>query len=245
MNLNENKEVCFATDSTGTKWLECIESGSTNSNWKTLSNWTTTAPTTTYSYSFPYSCELPNRNDTYVDLCNEICRINNLEIKPIKEEKKEMLKIIDVKIGYEKRAVVDKTKRDANGNYLAHKEEFPVVTIVTFENKRTQKAYCDKDDTFNLETGITICVAKELMQRLYGENENKNLNKIIRSGLRLYEKLDKLAQKVLKQLEEDERIEKNRKAKEQKRRLKRADKKKEREIEILAEAIRRANADSK
>lgn len=238
MNLNESKEIYFATNSTGTEW-DGDELISTNSNWITL------APTTTYSYSFPYSYTFPNRNDTYVDLCNEICKINNLKIKSTKEEKKEMLKIIDVKIGYEKRAVVDKTKRNEKGNYLAHKEEFPVTTIVTFENYRTQTAYCDKDDTFNLETGITICVAKELMQRLYGENEDKNLNKIIRSGLHLYKKLDKLAQKVLKQLEEDERIEKNRKAKEQKRRLKRAEKKKEREIEILAEAIKRANADSK
>ena len=236
MTLDESKKLCFAMDSTGTEWDELI---STNSNWITL------APTTTYSYSFPYSYTFSNRNDTYADLCNEICRINNLEIKPIKEEKKEMLKIIDVKIGYEKKAVVDKTRRDANGNYLAHKEEFPVTTIVTFENKRTQKAYCDKDDTFNLETGITICVAKELMQRLYGENKDNNLNKIIRSGLHLYKKLDKLAQKVQKQLEEDEKIIQNRKAKEQKKRLKRAEKKKEREIEILAEAIRRANADSK
>ena len=194
MTLDESKKLCSATDSTGTAWVESI---STNSNW------IATAPTTTYSYSFPYSYEFTNRNGTYVDLCNEICRINNLEIKPIKKEKKEMLKIIDVKIGYEKRAVVDKTKRDANGNYLAHKEEFPVVTIVTFENKRTQKAYCDKDDIFNLETGITICVAKELMQRLYGENKDNNLNKIIRSGLHLYKKLDKLAQKVQKQLEEE------------------------------------------
>ena len=211
----------------------------------TNSNWITIGPTTTYSYSLPYSYTFSNRNDTYVDLCNEICRINNLEIKPIKEEKKEMLKIIDVKIGYEKRAVVDKTKRDVNGNYLAHKEEFPVTTIVTFENGRTQTACCDKDDIFNLETGITICIARELMQRLYGENKDNNLNKIIRSGLHLYKKLDKLAQKVQRQLEEDERIEKNRKAKEQKRRLKRAEKKKEREIEILAEAIKKANADSK
>lgn len=242
MTLDESKKLCFVTDSTGAEW---VESSSINSNW------IATAPTTTYSYSFPYSYTFSDRNAAYVDLCNEInelnefCKINNLKIKPIKEEKKEMLKIIDVKIGYEKRAMVDKTKRDANGNYLAHKEEFPVTTIVTFENHRTQTAYCDKDDTFNLETGITICVAKELMQRLYGENKDNNLNKIIRSGLHLYKKLDKLAQKVLKQLEEDERIEKNRKAKEQKRRLKRAEKKKEREIEILAEAIRRANADSK
>jgi len=236
MDLNESKGLYFATDSTGT---EPVYTAYTNFDWTTL------APTTSYSYSFPYSYTFSDRNDTYADLCNEICRINNLEIKPTKEEKKEMLKIIDVKIGYEKKAVVDKTKRDTNGNYLAHKEEFPVVTIVTFENGRTQTAYCDKDDTFNLETGITICVARELMQRLYGENEDTNLNKIIRSGLHLYKKLDKLAQKVLKQLEEDERIEENRKVKEQKRRLKRAEKKKEREIEILAEAIRRANADSK
>ena len=236
MTLDESKKLCFATDSTGTEWGE-----STLTN----PNWLAAAPTTTYFYSFPYSYTFPNRNNSYVDLCNEICRINNLEIKSTKEEKKEMLKIIDVKIGYEKRAVVDKTKRDANGNYLAHKERIPVVTVVTFENGRTQTACCDKDDTFNLETGITICVARELMQRYYTNCEDNALNKIIRSGLRLHKKLDKLTQENKEYQEQIKELEKNRKAKEQKRRLKRAEKKKEREIEILAEAIRRANADSK
>ena len=43
----------------------------------------------------------------------------------------------------------------------------------------------------------------------------------------------------------EQSLKKNKKIKEQKRREKRAAKKKEREIEILAEAIKRANADSK
>ena len=243
MVISDNKETHSATISTTwnpeTGWYSSLN---TNPNW--AADWVTTDWTTTTSTAWKLNEWELGDYIHYLDshyLDSEKIILKN----KTKEEKKEMLKIIDVKIGYEKRAVVDKTKRDANGNYLAHKEEFPVTTIVTFENKRTQTAYCDKDDTFNLETGITICVAKELMQRLYGENKDNNLNKIIRSGLHLYKKLDKLAQKVSKQLEEDERIEKNRKAKEQKRRLKRAEKKKEREIEILAEAIRRANADSK
>lgn len=226
MTINESKETYSTTISVGTKW-------DTKTGWDSLfytnSNWITTT-------------------STGWELGDYICYLDSEKLNSknkTKEEKKEMLKIVNVQIGYEKRAVVDKTKRDANGNYLAHKERIPVVTVVTFENGRTQTACCDKDDTFNLETGITICVARELMQRYYTNCEDNALNKIIRSGLRLHKKLDKLTQENKEYQEQIKELEKNRKAKEQKRRLKRAEKKKEREIEILAEAIRRANADSK
>lgn len=164
-----------------------------------------------------------------------------------KEER--MIKIIDVDVDYEKKTFVDKTQRDKNGNYMVTKKEVPVATIVTFENGNTQIAVCDENDEFNLETGISICVTRELMKRLYGygiSNESaSSYNKIIRQGMKAYKNHCKIKKINEKRIAEQKAIEKNKKIKEQKRREKRAAKKKEREIEILAEAIKRANADSK
>lgn len=161
------------------------------------------------------------------------------------EKEKEMIRIIDVDVEYEKKTFVDDTKRDGNGNYLVTKKEVPVATIVTFENGNCQVAVCDENDEFNLEIGISICVTRELMERLYGVCGYTNAyNKVMRNGLKVYKKACKKKEVLKKKKVEQEAIEKNRKIKEQKRREKRAAKKKEREIEILTEAIKRANADS-
>ena len=163
-----------------------------------------------------------------------------------KEKENDMIKIKTVNVEYEKRTFVDKDKRDENGNYAVTKKEVPVATIVTFENGSIQTAYCDKNDEFNLEAGISICITRELMKRLYGISGMTNAyNKLIRQGTKVYKNSCKYKDYLEKKKVEAEAIEKNRKIKEQKRRERRAAKKKEREIEILAEAIRRANADSK
>lgn len=166
----------------------------------------------------------------------------------LNDKKKEdnMIKITDVDVKYEKKVFVDDTKRDENGNYSVTKKEVPVATIVYFENGSVQTAYCDENDEFNLEVGISICVTRELMKRLYGISGETNVyNKVIRQGMKAYKTHCKFKELTKKYTAEAEAIEKNRKIKEQKRREKRAAKKKEREIEILAEAIKRANADSK
>lgn len=163
-----------------------------------------------------------------------------------KKEEEKMIKITDVDVKYEKKVFVDETKRDENGNYSVTKKEVPVATIVYFENGSVQTAYCDEGDEFNLEVGISICVTRELMKRLYGISGETNVyNKVIRQGMKAYKNHCKFKEAAKKYYTEKEAIEKNKKIKEQKRREKRAAKKKEREIEILAEAIKRANADSK
>ena len=182
----------------------------------------------------------------YIDILNKLNEYCDIKLKPVKEEKKEMIKIKNVVVKYEKKVSVDKTKRNENGNYVVTKEEIPVGTIVYFEDGSVQAAYCDKDDKFNLEVGISICVTRELMKRLYGiSGETNAYNKLIREGLKTYKNKCKRFKELEKEKAKAEAIEKNRKIKEQKRREKRAAKKKEREIEILAEAIKRANADSK
>ena len=162
-----------------------------------------------------------------------------------KKKEDNMIKIKNVDVEYEKRVFVDKDKRDENGNYTVTKKEVPVATIVTFENGSFQIAYCDESDEFNLEVGISICVTRELMKRLYGiSGETNDYNKLIRQGMKVYKNNCKSKDALEKMRAKAEAIEKNRKIKEQKRREKRAAKKKEREIENLTEAMKRANADS-
>ena len=175
-------------------------------------------------------------NESYIKFINELN----------KREEEKMIKITDVDVKYEKKIFVDETKRDENGNYSVIKKEVPVATIVYFENGSVQTAYCDEGDEFNLEVGISICVTRELMKRLYDISGETNVyNKVIRQGMKAYKNHCKFEKAYKKYIAEKEVIEKNKKVKEQKRREKRAAKKKEREIEILAEAIKRANADSK
>ena len=176
---------------------------------------------------------------------NYIATIDELVNELNKKEEEKMIKITDVDVKYEKKVFVDETKRDENGNYSVIKKEVPVATIVYFENGSVQTAYCDEGDEFNLEVGISICVTRELMKRLYGISGETNVyNKVIRQGMKAYKNHCKFKEATKKYYAEKEAIEKNKKIKEQKRREKRAAKKKEREIEILAEAIKRANADS-
>lgn len=195
------------------------------------------APFITFDYK---NYESPINNESYIKFINEL--VDELN----KGKEKRMIEIKDVDVKYEKKVFVDETKRDENGNYSVIKKEVPVATIVYFENGSVQTAYCDEGDEFNLEVGISICVTRELMKRLYGISGETNVyNKVIRQGMKAYKNHCKFKEAAKKYYTEKETIEKNKKIKEQKRREKRAAKKKEREIEILAEAIRRANADSK
>ena len=185
-------------------------------------------------------------NNFCSDLITANIKFTNTCSDSTKKKEENMIKIENVSVKYETKTFVDKTKRDENGNYVVTKKEMPVATIVLFENGSTQTAYCDENDNFNLETGISICVTRELMKRLYGiKDDTSAYNKIIRHGMKTYKNHCKAIEKTKKRIAEQKAIERNRKIKEQKRREKRAAKKKEHEIEILAEAIRRANADSK
>ena len=185
-------------------------------------------------------------NNFCSDLITANIKFTNTCSDSTKKKEENMIKIENVSVKYETKTFVDKTKRDENGNYVVTKKEIPVATIVLFENGSAQTAYCDENDDFNLEIGISICVTRELMKRLYGiKNDTSAYNKIIRHGMKTYKNHCKAVEKTKKWVAEKEAIERNRKIKEQKRREKRAAKRKEREIEILAEAIKRANADSK
>lgn len=147
--------------------------------------------------------------------------------------------IVDVNVTYDNKFIttVDPEQRDNKGNYKAERKtvKVPRKVICTFADGRKQFALCSEEDEFNLEVGITICLCKQLLTSGV-EDGTKKYNSIVRDGLKIY----KGHLRKEKEIQDAEEARKIREASKQRRRLRKAEKKKEREIEILAEAIRRS-----
>lgn len=97
------------------------------------------------------------------------------------------------------------------------------VVQVIFADGTSEKAVCSENDTFNLEIGITICIAKKFL------GGTKEYNKTIRN--------------VLKTMERNEKDRKDRDERSKRIALKRqkeAEKRRERKIKIQEEAYYRA-----
>lgn len=97
------------------------------------------------------------------------------------------------------------------------------VVQVIFADGTSEKAVCSENDTFSLETGITVCIAKKLL------GGTKEYNKTIRNALKTMEQKEKNR----KDLEErNKRIVLKQK--------KEAEKRRERKIKLQEEAYYRA-----
>lgn len=106
------------------------------------------------------------------------------------------------------------------------------VIIVTFIDGTQTKAVCDKDDTFNLEVGIGICITKRLMSS-DEQTGNSMFNKTIKNALKVMKRNEQL-EKTRKEIEEEEkRIADKIKRKKEKR----AEKRKQKKIQMMADAI--------
>jgi len=110
------------------------------------------------------------------------------------------------------------------------------VVIVTFADGSSTKAVCDKDDAFNLDIGIGICITKRLMSR-DEKAGNSMFNKAIRDAHKVMKRNEELAQAKKELEEEEKRIE----AKIQRKKEKRAEKRRQKRVEELADAIALAN----
>ena len=97
------------------------------------------------------------------------------------------------------------------------------VVQVVFADGTSEKAVCDKEDTFSLETGITVCIAKKLL------GGTKEYNKIIRNALKTMERNEKSKKE---REDEKKRIALKRQKTEEQRR--------ERKVKIQEEAYYRA-----
>ena len=106
------------------------------------------------------------------------------------------------------------------------------VIIVTFIDGTQTKAVCDKDDTFNLEVGIGICITKRLMSS-DEQTGNSMFNKTIKNALKVMKRNEQL-EKTRKEAEEEEkRIADKIKRKKEKR----AEQRRQKKIQMMAEAI--------
>ena len=106
------------------------------------------------------------------------------------------------------------------------------VVIVTFIDGTSTKAVCDKDDTFNLEVGIGICITKRLMSN-DEKTGNSMFNKAIKDALKVMKGNEQLEQ-AQKEFEEEKKriVEKIKRKKE-----KRAEKRRQKKIQMMADAI--------
>lgn len=147
---------------------------------------------------------------TYIVDMNTNKLVDVVSVKPINKHK--VPEIIDVKV------INDK------------------VVIVTFVDGTQTKAVCNKDDTFNLEVGIGICITKRLMS-----NDEKTgssmFNKTIKNALKVMKRNEEAKKAIEKAELEKKKIEEKIKYKKQKR----ADKRREKRIQEMAAAILLAN----
>ena len=96
----------------------------------------------------------------------------------------------------------------------------------TFADGEVQKAHCHSEDyeNWSLETGISVCLGKYLMG---GSNE---YNRVVRQGVKIFEKKVKEACKRIEKQVEEERVREN-KRKKHERYLKRRDERRKAEAE--------------
>ena len=106
------------------------------------------------------------------------------------------------------------------------------VTIVYFSDGSFEKAVCTDNDTFDIETGITICLCKKMLKDLGGPT----LSHLLRCAKHAI----KDREEYLAYLEEEKEIMKRRKAKAERNRQRRA----ERRIMRIAEAIQKLSSEA-
>ena len=114
------------------------------------------------------------------------------------------------------------------------------VTIVYFNDGTFEKSVCQKDDTFSFEYGIGLCISKKILFDLTGENGTTVYNRLIRQAVKAM-KHNRKIEKEIKQESTAEELRRKKAAEKRKKRLaKIAERKREEQIEIQAEAYRRA-----
>ena len=114
------------------------------------------------------------------------------------------------------------------------------VVIVLFSDGTSEKAVLDKADTYSLEQGISICITKKMLSAKTEGNGTSAYNKLIRHCVKVYEKNRKAEKKAKADEQEKKDNEKKAAEKVRAKKIKRANEKREREIEIQKEAYLRA-----
>ncbi len=116
-------------------------------------------------------------------------------------------------------------------------EVYNVNTIkITFDNGDVQTATAQNGDEFSFETGVMICLMKEML----GKESSQILGKLIDYAAKIFNEAEKTKQKTA--LEEAERlaVQQRQRARQEKRWAKKLAKARENRIQEMAEAIARA-----
>ena len=162
--------------------------------------------------------------------------INSNLSKILKEDKESIIKK-DTKgttnKNMEKANKVDKENKYDPYEIVDYKVINDTVVIVTFADNTTEKAVCNKNDTYDFERAIEICICKKKF------GGTKAYNSAIKNALRQVKAVD---DKRKKEAEEKE-LEKRREAKIAKRKAKRKAQRRQQRIDDMSEAFLKAMLD--
>ena len=115
------------------------------------------------------------------------------------------------------------------------------VVIVKFADGTTEKAVLSENDTFSLEQGVSICITKKILNKmLKGANSTSAYNKLVDYGLKVYDNKQKEIKEAIAAKKAEKEAEQKKIDRIRKKRAKHKAKLREEQIEIQAEAYRRA-----
>ena len=194
----------------------------------TATNWYDTT-VTTGELSWNTYCET-------VDIYKLSQEISSNISKILKEDKESIIKK-DTK-GTTNKNMENTNKVDKENKYdpyeiIDYKVINDTVVIVTFADGTTEKAVCNKNDTYDFERAIEICICKKKF------GGTKEYNTAIKNALRQVKAVD---DKKKKEAEETE-LAKRREAKIAKRKAKRKEQRRQQRIDDMSEAFLKAMLD--
>ena len=115
------------------------------------------------------------------------------------------------------------------------------VVIVKFADGTSEKAVLSENDTFSLEQGVSICITKKILNKvLKGASGTSAYNKLVDYGLKVYDKKQKEIKEAIAAKKAEKDAEQRKIDRIRKKRAKHKAKLREEQIEIQAEAYRRA-----
>lgn len=171
-----------------------------------------------------------------VDVYKLSQEINSNLSKILKEDKESIIKK-DTKgttnKNMEKTNKVDKDKKYDPYEIVDYKVINDTVVIVTFADGTTEKAVCNKNDTYDFERAIEICICKKKF------GGTKAYNSAIKNAIRQVKAVDDEKKKEA----EDKELAKRREAKIAKRKAKRKAQRRQQRIDDMSEAFLKAMLD--
>ena len=197
----------------------------TETNWYDTATATATATGVTTDPLWKVSCDAWDTNRMVNEISSNFKKILKEELKNTKGTTDKNMENTNNK--------TDKDKKFDPFEIVDYKVINDTVVIVTFADNTTEKAVCNKNDTYDFERAIEICICKKKF------GGTKAYNSAIKNALRQVKAVD---DKRKKEAEEKE-LEKRREAKIAKRKAKRKAQRRQQRIDDMSEAFLKAMLD--